>query len=293
MISICIASKNQGPMLAETIDSVHKSLDGYPHEVIVVDDASEDGSADDLPTVTRKVTNDDSVGCSTARAQAAELATGDVIIISDPHCTFPPGSLAALAIEAEQRRAIIQPIVHWEGVGTLRGGGMSITYKALRMTRPRKVIVYPGCYGSIYAMSRETFQALNGLPVMPGIWGRYEPALTIMAYRLGIEVDVLRNVECVHRKYDDPKVAPYERPSTEVAKNAFYFHAMLLPDTFRRWWRPILAKGYGCEPDWQDAYFDTQKDFVDRNSQRDEWQVLNMMLKGKWREEAERRCRRA
>jgi hypothetical protein len=78
-------------------------------DVWVVDNASEDGSAEmverDFPAV-RLVRNDENVGFARANNQALSRATGEVLALANPDTEWPPGALAeAVAVFARHPRA--------------------------------------------------------------------------------------------------------------------------------------------------------------------------------------------
>lgn len=96
MISVVIVNWNAGSRL---LDCVTSALAGGADEVVVVDNASTDGSADALqksPRV-RLVANGSNRGLAAAMNQGAIASEGDVIVFSNPDVVFPAGGVAALA----------------------------------------------------------------------------------------------------------------------------------------------------------------------------------------------------
>ncbi len=91
--SIIIASRNEGPMLKQTIDFIRRAPTRMPYEIIAVDDASTDGSfawiqAADAPQLRSAQTT--SRGIVAARNLGASLATGDMLVFCDAHIDVEP-----------------------------------------------------------------------------------------------------------------------------------------------------------------------------------------------------------
>src|SRR5262245_11704259 len=91
-VSVVIPSHNEGENLLGTVDSL---LIGLPPdgEIVVVDDASTDGSAERLaavaPATVRILRPTERLGAAGARNHGAIAASGDVLIFSDAHVQVP------------------------------------------------------------------------------------------------------------------------------------------------------------------------------------------------------------
>jgi glycosyltransferase involved in cell wall biosynthesis len=94
LISVMIGVYNAEPYLAEAIESV-LAQDYVPLELIVVDDGSNDGSAEvakSFPQVNYFF--QENAGNGAARNRAVEAATGDLFSFVDADDRFTPGKLA-------------------------------------------------------------------------------------------------------------------------------------------------------------------------------------------------------
>lgn len=243
---------NQGRYLAETIASARESVRGrVALEIVVVDDHSEDDSCRDLTDVDVLIRPPQRLGCSAGRRLAASKATGDVIIISDPHCFYNSRALQMLADAAIAGDAIVQPTVVVEGKTMVRGGTLILRRDGLAMGRVGSAAKYPTLYGSIYAMSRPTYQRLGGLPTLPGVWGKYEQYLTLTAYRLGVGIQVLSGATCTHRRYRVPKIFPYFVPWADPIRNSFWVHAGCLPWAYGEVFERLLVKCFGPDDEYR------------------------------------------
>src|SRR5690606_12119132 len=85
--SILIVSYNTRDYTLRCLESVHRQARGVDHEVVVVDNASADGSAEAIaaafPTV-RLVVSSENLGFARAVNRAAEDATGEYLLLLNP-----------------------------------------------------------------------------------------------------------------------------------------------------------------------------------------------------------------
>ena len=110
-LSVIVTAHDEGEELRRTIDSVRSNTQ-QPHEIIIVDDGSTDGScqeieADDL----RVVRHDERIGIAASRNDACAVVKGDVFAFLDGHQRLSPGCLDQCAEAARQRKAIVWPDV--------------------------------------------------------------------------------------------------------------------------------------------------------------------------------------
>ncbi|MFO7169247.1 MAG: glycosyltransferase, partial [Chloroflexota bacterium] len=102
--SVIIVNYNSGRMLAACLRSLEAAL-GDDDEVIVVDCASADGSADDLPPVARLRLwrSPLNLGFASGSNLGAHLARGRYLAFLNPDTTVEPGWLDTLieALEAD------------------------------------------------------------------------------------------------------------------------------------------------------------------------------------------------
>jgi GT2 family glycosyltransferase len=115
-VSICMVSLNCWRVLEPCLESLLKSQRGLLYEVIVVDNASSDGTPDRLgnryPWV-KVVRNDRNVGFTKANNQAIEQSVGRLILWLNTDTLLEPNSLAALCsfLEAHPKAGIVGPKV--------------------------------------------------------------------------------------------------------------------------------------------------------------------------------------
>lgn len=284
-ISLIMSACNQGNYLRETLENAIENVEPrFELEIVVVDDASDDDSCRDLPGDAKVVRNETRLGCSGGRRLAASLATGDVIVITDPHCWYGPNAIALVADDALGSPGIVQPRVKMEGKTRIVSSGTLVLRRdGLMMGRVNYTRPYPALYGSIYAMSRDTYERLDRLPLLPGLWGKYEQTLTGIAYRIGIPIRVVREALCTHRQYRRPKKFPYELPYPDPIRNSFWFHAGVLPDAYQRVMRRMLIAFFGDDPEYradlQTARFVAFRNWIDDHAVLTEQQFVSRLAR--------------
>jgi GT2 family glycosyltransferase len=104
-VSVVVVSYNTRDLLRRLLVTVAESGTSRPYEILVVDNASVDGSAEMLtrehPDV-RLIANDENVGYSRAVNQAIRAATGRYVLILNPDIEVLPGAIDALARHLEE-----------------------------------------------------------------------------------------------------------------------------------------------------------------------------------------------
>ncbi len=107
LLSIIIVSYNTKEILADCLRSVRDNVD-VPCEVIVIDNASRDRSADMVArgfSGFHLVANTENVGFSPANNQGMELATGKYILLLNPDTIVPHGSIGQWISDHERVNA--------------------------------------------------------------------------------------------------------------------------------------------------------------------------------------------
>ena len=213
VISVVIISRNEGSELHETVSNLIDTLPAGHRELIVVDDASTDGSTaflNQMPEV--RVVRSEGLGVARARNLGASCATGDVVLFSDAHIRAPEGWPKAL-VEPLRRRDVgaVAPGVYSLTEPQRRGFGLYLTgpdlharWRTKKSNEPCAAAILPGCF---LAMRRETFARTTGYdPGMKQLGGN-DNELSCRFWLLGYELLVVPALEVGHLFRES---APYE-----------------------------------------------------------------------------------
>ncbi len=108
-VSAIVVSYNTRELTLRCIESIQEHGGGLSVEIIVVDNASRDGSADAVAThhpEVQLIANADNRGFATANNQAFERATGRYLLLLNPDAHLTPGALdKTLRFAEENERA--------------------------------------------------------------------------------------------------------------------------------------------------------------------------------------------
>ncbi|HEX9094052.1 MAG TPA: glycosyltransferase family 2 protein [Coriobacteriia bacterium] len=128
-LSIVIVSWNVATLLAACLDSIRTSLDGVDLEIVVVDNASSDGSTGllrDVYPAVRLIANTTNVGFAAAVNQGARECRGRYLWLLNPDTEITKDSYARLrgALEADPSAGIAGPrLVDRHGKAAMGAGG--------------------------------------------------------------------------------------------------------------------------------------------------------------------------
>ncbi len=101
-VAALIVNYNAGPELRHALQSLADETTGRPWEVVVVDNASRDGSSavvDEFAPAARLLRNTENVGFGRGINQALRATTAPLIVIMNPDCRLAPGALTTLEAE--------------------------------------------------------------------------------------------------------------------------------------------------------------------------------------------------
>ena len=113
-LSIVVVSWNVAPLLAGCLRSIPAGADGVAYEVVVVDNASGDGSADrvaqEFPAV-RLIRNTENTGFARANNQGISASQGEYVLLLNSDTVVRPGALRGLVdfLDAHPRAGAVGP----------------------------------------------------------------------------------------------------------------------------------------------------------------------------------------
>ena len=135
-LSILIVNWNTRQLLVDCLASLSATKPGIELEVIVVDNASTDGSADEVARFypgAALIRNAENVGFAAANNQAYRASAGRHVLLLNSDTLVPPGSLELLVehLDAHPGVGIVGPRLEY--------GDGSFQISALRFTLPQDV----------------------------------------------------------------------------------------------------------------------------------------------------------
>jgi GT2 family glycosyltransferase len=204
--SVVIASCNEGDLLRRTVASCLDTVGDLDCEVVVADDASEDGSADavrrEFPSV-RVVAHARRRGVSLTKDLAARSARGRVLIFLDAHCKPEAGALARLVegVEELEGKAVLTPaianldVANWRSDPDQVGYGYGVSLDTLdvwwipldkmpthQATRFREQPTLIGCCA---ALTRKLYDRLWGFDTGMRTYGSEDVDLGVKSWLMG------------------------------------------------------------------------------------------------------------
>ena len=222
-VSVIVVACNE-PDVTETVRCLwSRAVD----EVIVVDDASTDGSCQpvadakggDLPPL-HVLRTETRIGCNPCRQWGAREATGDVLVFMDAHMRVSGADLRTLAQEAWKRGGVAQ--AHSRGMelkSAMRGYGArwrptdraAFELKWMTTRPDTEWTDTPGLMGACYCVPAHVFRRIGGFMENTGLWGFTEGVLSLKCNLAGVPIVVSRDIFARHlyrkaseRHYDLP-----------------------------------------------------------------------------------------
>jgi GT2 family glycosyltransferase len=224
-VSIIIISYNTREMTLAAIDSVVRETTAISYEIIVVDNASSDGSADAIaahPVKARLFALTDNIGFGRANNFGTQHASGDYVLLLNPDTVVINGAIDTLVAFAKaNRRAMIwggrtlfgdmslNPSSCWGRLSPwsliCRVTGLTAifpkselfnpeAYGAWRRDRAREVDIVSGCF---LLIPRPIWLALGGFDEAFFMYGE-EADLCLRAKRIGAQPMVTPEATIIH-----------------------------------------------------------------------------------------------
>lgn len=202
--SILIAAHNEGELLARTVGSCVETTEGLDVEIVVVDDASSDGCAEEakrrFPFI-RVFRHRRRRGCSATKDSAARHARGDVLVFLDGHSKPEKWAIERLVNDVEDTwgRVVVTPAVlsldavRWENRHSHVGFGYRVDLKTFgcgwvdrsEMWRQGKFYESPCLCGCCLAVSRKLYNYLLGFDRHMEQWGVEDLDFGLKAWLVG------------------------------------------------------------------------------------------------------------
>lgn len=159
MISFIIPAYNEEALIGHTIDrlrlSAHDCMGDQPHEIIVVDDASTDGTAEVARRGGARVVSVNKRQIAAVRNAGAREARGDILFFVDADTLVPEATLAS-ALEALRGGAI------GGGAAVRFDEGVGVLANAITEMLVQSFIVMRMAAGCFIFCTRRAFEAVGG-----------------------------------------------------------------------------------------------------------------------------------
>ncbi|HQU41528.1 MAG TPA: glycosyltransferase, partial [Pirellulales bacterium] len=210
-LSIIIGAHNEGQALVKTVGSCVETCAGLDYEILLADDASWDGSVQEVErrfSRVRVLKNLERLGPSPTKDRGARAAAGDVLVFLDGHTKPERGALERLAEDVVflGGRAIVAPTIvpldvgRWRSAAAPKGHGYRVDLEHFRSTwlpldklrvvekGPRKFYESPVAIGCALAVGRELYDTLWGFDSDMRYWGVEDVDFSLKCWLMGYSV---------------------------------------------------------------------------------------------------------
>jgi GT2 family glycosyltransferase len=204
-ITVVVPTHNEGDNLARAVTSLLTGLDERD-QVVVVDDASTDGSADALETIDERVAvvrNETRIGVAASRNTGAACTDTGILFFSDAHVTVPQGWAAALAEPlAMERTGAVGPVLASMHAPDIQGWGLRFCDDATNLEwlppRGRTAYPVPVLPGAFIGVSRAVFEETGGFDWGMKAYGMEDPEFCTHLWLRGYSCVLVPSVTVKH-----------------------------------------------------------------------------------------------
>lgn len=247
-LSVCIPCINESQELNATLRSIRDTA-GDRVDVVVCDDCSSTKLIVDDPSVT-VVHNRHRIGSGASRYLAAQVATGDYIMITDAHMRFLPGWYEQVEEMLEPKTVLCgsclgldadhmdptKPLAKYYGA-TFKWFGpdqnpflpMQVFEAVWKKDAPEfDIYTIPCCLGACYFVEREWFLKLGAMRYFRS-FGIEEQSLSLKAWLSGGKVLFAKHIEFGHRFRKKNEKLPFGIPTAHLIYNKIFCLATCLP----------------------------------------------------------------
>ena len=196
LVSVILPAHNEGQNLVDTVGYVLQNSGGVDLEVIIVDDGSDDGSAEAALAGCRssrlRVARGAGLGVAGARNLGAAQARGQALVFLDAHCYVPPGWLAPLVSALDGADVGMAGPV-FAGIHEITTRACGITWQDAHLENvwlpsPAAVAEAPFHIGACQAVPAAVFREVGGYDAGMTRWGSEDIELCLRLWLLGYRV---------------------------------------------------------------------------------------------------------
>ena len=203
-ISVVVISRNEGRELKRTVENFDATLPSGS-EIVVIDDGSTDGSADEVPTRRGriKLLRVENYGVARARNLGAAEARGDVIVFADAHLRLPLDWWRPMLEVLENPRVggVAPAIVGYRqdviGYGlTFQDSRLEVRWRRRKPRGPQPAPIIPGC---CFATRRDVLGATGGWDDSQLQRGNIDNEGCVRFWMLGYELMITPDTVVAHK----------------------------------------------------------------------------------------------
>jgi polypeptide N-acetylgalactosaminyltransferase len=212
-ISFIIAVRDEPhELLQATIDGLLRTSDGYPREIVLVDDGSLVPIQIERPDIL-VVRNSESLGSARSRRIGASFASGNVLSFLDAHMSFAPDWLNKMMAHVDSEALLCSAWWDYEltrchcwGADFRWCGERDHVSGRCPGFDFRHRTVFPGdgavnvpmLIGASYMMLRSSYDRIGGFSPFFRTWGRLEQDLSFRAWIVGLGVKCVSEARVGH-----------------------------------------------------------------------------------------------
>lgn len=233
MLSVVVVSRNEGPRLLSTVESLARTIQSSD-EIVVIDDGSTDGSGvlPAIRSVHLRVIRTEGLGACRARNLGGSRASGRVVVFSDAHMQYQRGWWEPLvdAVQREEVGAAAPAIADLEDPSRI-GYGMRFAAPTLSVkwlpqpaASPADASILPG---ACLAMRKDLFTAIGGFDEGLVQWGVEDCELSLRLWLCGYDLVIVPEIRAPHLFR---KEHPYEVKWASVLHNKLRLASMHFGD---------------------------------------------------------------
>jgi GT2 family glycosyltransferase len=202
-LSVVVVARNEVAHLRRTLECLIKGAPGDT-EFIVVDDGSEDGTADSISDLKNiRLIRSSGLGVARARNLGWRESKGEIIVISDAHMEAPENWWEPLAAALQNSSVgMVAPAIYAIGRRDCLGYGLHIEDYSLRLrwlskrhAIPYSVPVVSTCF---VAFRREVLEKISGFDEGLDTWGHTDLETSLRIWLFGWKVGVVPELKIGH-----------------------------------------------------------------------------------------------
>jgi glycosyltransferase involved in cell wall biosynthesis len=213
-ITVVIPAHNEKSRLAPTIENIARArTSGARVEFVVVDDASTDGTVANLVSVLPRLLEEPNIeirveyldersGNYVARNRGAEVASADILFMTDGHVELSPG-WDEVVLRAIRPRRVLAGATLQHGTGFRSHGcklaipRMGTVWNSSSNGDHVQKVQIAACHATV--LTRELFNELGGYDTGMILYGGGEPEFSLRAWLQGAEVVSVPGLEVHHQ----------------------------------------------------------------------------------------------